>query len=106
MCFDPRHALRVTANSHTYDLLLCYECQQLDVYEDDKRLLHLGATGSPEVLNALLMQLSIPLAKLDLPEDLAADIKKYRAHADRWRAAMPKSVRPFWEETNRDEKPL
>src|SRR5437763_12282928 len=53
-CFDPRHALRVTRGGRTYDLLLCYECQNLHVYRDDKLFTGFCAKGSPETLNALL----------------------------------------------------
>lgn len=62
MCFDPRHALRVTAKAHTYDFLLCYECHQLYVYRDDKLLTTLGAAGSPKVLNELLSAAKLPLS--------------------------------------------
>jgi len=62
-CFEPRHALRVTAGNHTYDFLLCYECHQLEVYRDGKSIASLGATGSPKVLNGLLSAANIPLPR-------------------------------------------
>ena len=62
MCFSPRHALRVTAKGHTYDFLLCYACQALEIYRDDQPLASLGAAGSPKVLNQLLRAAKVPLA--------------------------------------------
>ena|ERR1700734_181303 len=62
-CFDPRHALRVTVNSQTYDFLLCYACGYLYVYHGDKVIAMLDAGGSPTVLNSLLTAAKIPLSK-------------------------------------------
>jgi hypothetical protein len=62
-CFNARHAMRVEANHHTYDLLLCYECHQLEAYRDGRMVCEIGATGSPKVLNGLLTSAGIPLAK-------------------------------------------
>jgi hypothetical protein len=61
-CFNPRHALRVTAGGHTYDLLLCYECGGMEVYRDDRLIADLGARGSPKVLNGILTGGQVPLA--------------------------------------------
>ena len=33
-CFEPRHGLAVRANGHSIDIVICYECLQLIVYED------------------------------------------------------------------------
>jgi len=84
MCFNARHALRVRANKHTYDLLLCYECQQLDIFRDGKSIAWLGASGSPKVLNGLLTAGGIALAQTE------EDVQR------RWTAAMPASIRPLW----------
>ena len=62
MCFSPRHALRVTAKGHTYDFLICYACQQLEIYRDDQHLTTLGVARSPKVLNQLLRAAKVPLA--------------------------------------------
>lgn len=103
MCFDPRQAIRVTSNGHTYDFLLCYECHQLYVYEDDKLLKSLGVTGSPDVLNGLLTSLRLPLAKIETvtPEQIAAEQKRREEEEWRWLEATPKSIRPFWTEKMR-----
>jgi len=61
-CFDPRHALRVTKGDQTYDLLLWYECNSLEVYRGDKRFTSFCAAGSPKTLNGLLTAAKIPLS--------------------------------------------
>jgi hypothetical protein len=63
LCFNPRHALRVSSNGHMYDFLLCYECFQLVVGRDGKELVWLDASGSPDVLNSLLTAAQIPISQ-------------------------------------------
>ena len=63
LCFDPRHALEVTAHGQTYDFLLCYACGYLYVYRGDENIAMLDARGSPDVLNALLTAAKVPLSK-------------------------------------------
>jgi hypothetical protein len=103
MCFDPRQALRVTTNNCTYDLLLCYACHQLYVYQGDKRIVSLGASGSSKILNGLLSAAKVPLSATDSDEDRAANWKQAEASRARWVGAMPKSLRPLWERATRDE---
>jgi hypothetical protein len=62
-CFNPRVALRILSQGHTFDFLLCYECQELDVYEDGKIMVSLGASGSPKILNSILAAAHVPLSK-------------------------------------------
>jgi hypothetical protein len=64
MCLiNPRHALRVISSGNTYDILICYECGQLELYKNDKPLPFSGSIGSkPDALNRLLQQSGIPLA--------------------------------------------
>jgi hypothetical protein len=94
--FDPSYALRVTAKEHTYDFLLCYECHLLAVYQDDQLLTTLGASGSPKVLNELLSAAKLPLSKS--AEKIAAQYKVDEAVEARWREAMPKSIKPLWDD--------
>jgi hypothetical protein len=91
-CFNPRQAIRVAARGHTYDFLLCYECHQLYVYEDDKLLRVLGAAGSPEVLDNLLTAVALPLAKTESEEEIAARWKKDQEEKARWLAQIPSPV--------------
>jgi hypothetical protein len=62
-CFDPRHALSVRSRGHAYDLLLCYQCSQLEILRDGHDLAWLGVAGSADLLNAMLTSRHIPLAK-------------------------------------------
>jgi hypothetical protein len=62
-CFNPRHALRIESGGHVYDLVLCYECKQLEIYEDGAEIRgDWGAGGSPAVLNKILTDAKVPLA--------------------------------------------
>ena len=62
-CFDPRHGLQVADKTHTFDFVLCYECRQMEIYEDNKKIADIGAKGSPSFLNELLAKRNIPLSK-------------------------------------------
>src|SRR5436190_7789418 len=62
-CFEPRHGLRVESAGHAYDLLLCYQCDALALYVDDKFVRKYGAHGSPKVLNKLLGEAKVPLSQ-------------------------------------------
>jgi hypothetical protein len=53
-CFDPRHALQIVSDSHTYDFLLCFACHQIVVYRDGIQIAGVGAAGKPDALNKLL----------------------------------------------------
>jgi TPR repeat protein len=60
---NPRQALRVISSGNTYDILICYECGQLELYKNDQPLPFSGSIGSkPDALNRLLQQSGIPLA--------------------------------------------
>lgn len=98
-CFDPRHAIQIRTNGHTYDFLLCYSCQQLDVYRDGKSLAAVGATGSPNVLNELLTSLHIPLSHSleDMEASKQEEQKKSDEGMKRWLPVMPASIRRVWD---------
>jgi hypothetical protein len=64
ICFNPRHALRVTAEGKSFVLLLCYECHQMQVFGNEKTAAALGAAGSPKALNDLLIAANIPVATM------------------------------------------
>jgi TPR repeat protein len=60
---NPRHALRIISSGNTYDILICYECGQLEIYRNGQPLPFSGSIGSkPDALNRLLRQERIPLA--------------------------------------------
>ena len=67
MCFDPRHAIRATAeNGEAADVVICFECDQVEVYlgpnsEPDQ---HLLTTASPEPeFDKVLREAGVPLAR-------------------------------------------
>ncbi len=37
-CFTPRHAIRVVHDKKTYELLICFECSQVHLFEDGTRV--------------------------------------------------------------------
>ncbi len=57
-CFSPRHGLRVVKEGVTYDLLICYECMSVALYEGGKEAgqIYMAGPGAPKptVLNAIL----------------------------------------------------
>jgi len=62
MCFEPRHGLRVESDGHVYDFVLCYDCNKLEYYRDDKRVAGISASGSSKVLNKLLTDAKVTLS--------------------------------------------
>jgi hypothetical protein len=55
-CFNPRHGLELTTSSGKYQLLLCYECNQMELVSPQGKSSNLVPLGgsSAETLNALL----------------------------------------------------
>jgi len=98
-CFDPRVAIRIQANGHTYDFLLCYSCHQLEMYRDNKSLPGIGAAGSPKALNELLTSLRVPLSHSleDMQVSQQEEQKKFDEGMKRWLLVMPASIRRVWD---------
>jgi hypothetical protein len=97
-CFNPRHGLRITYQHHVFDFVLCYECHQMEVFEDDKDIADLGAAGSADVLNGLLKAKHMPLSYVYSDAYLneqAAEQKKSDDDWHRWIAAVPKAMHAF-----------
>lgn len=63
MCFDPRHALRIESGGHTFDFLLCYDCNELAVYRDGAQVASIGITGSPRALDEMMAGLGLALSE-------------------------------------------
>src|SRR5690606_36458438 len=91
-CFDPRHALRVVSGGHTYEFLLCYDCNGIAVFRDTVRLTTLGATGSPQVLNKLMKEKGLELSTTGYQPPSPEDIARKKADMVKWLAGMPASV--------------
>ena len=52
-CFKPRQALVANENGHKYEILLCYSCQQMQVFRDGEKIHTYGVAGNPKVLKDL-----------------------------------------------------
>lgn len=94
-CFDPRHALRFTSAGHGYLVLVCFDCGSLQVFEDGRQIGSAALTGSPAALNKMLAAANVPISHS--AEELAAETEREQeTNGRRWRAGMPSSVRPLW----------
>lgn len=64
-CFIPRHGLRIKTGDRTVDLVICFECMQVAVYENDKSVgQNLLISRSPsEAFNKALRDAKVPLPK-------------------------------------------
>ncbi len=70
MCgINPRHAMAFKVGSDAYDILICYECSQLQVYKNDQFLPFQGMIGgTPVAFNGLLKSAGVPLADGSAPQ--------------------------------------
>jgi hypothetical protein len=60
--FSPRHAVRLSSASKTYDFLICFECSQMAVYSGDQFAATLSIGGSPDALNRILRAAHVRIA--------------------------------------------
>jgi hypothetical protein len=60
--YSPRHAVRLTSGSKTYDFLICFGCAGMEVYSGDKTIASLNNGGSPDALNRILHAARIRVA--------------------------------------------
>jgi hypothetical protein len=62
-CFDPRHGIRVTHGSAVTDFVICFECEQVEVWRDGARITTLPTTHSPQpIFDRVLQNAHVPLA--------------------------------------------
>jgi hypothetical protein len=62
-CFDPRHGIRATHKGKSVDLVICFECLQIEIYVDNQKAKGVLTTQSPEtVLDTVLRNSKVPLA--------------------------------------------
>jgi hypothetical protein len=47
-CFNPRHGLRLKGADHTVDLVICFECLQVEVFVDGERTKGFLTTDEPQ----------------------------------------------------------
>ena len=62
-CFNPRHGIRATDSTGTYDVLLCFECGQAAIYYPDGQTKWIPIHGSSDTLNQLLTAAHVPIAQ-------------------------------------------
>ncbi len=63
-CFDPHHAVRTTRNGKTTDMVICFMCSQIYVYEVGRKTETILVSTTPRpVLNDVLRAAGVPLAK-------------------------------------------
>src|SRR5262245_43298534 len=47
-CFNPRHGIRAVSDGHVLDLVICFECFSILVFEDGEKTEIVTVTRSPE----------------------------------------------------------
>jgi hypothetical protein len=63
-CFNPRHGIRVTRGDKTLDLVICFQCLQVEVYAGDQRGKGFLIKDTPRALfNKVLKDADVPLPK-------------------------------------------
>jgi hypothetical protein len=62
-CFDPRHGIRAARGVELVELVVCFECSQVQIYTDGKWDGSVLIMGSPEpVFDRVLSAAGVPLA--------------------------------------------
>ncbi len=103
-CWEPRHAIRVVTQDHTYDYLLCYQCIEMKIYKDGHFLTSLKVrvnAGNPGILNQMLKEAGVKLPYIYSDEFLAIQEQKRQAVLDKkkpWVDAMPEIFQPHIKE--------
>ena len=63
LCFDPRHGIRAVSKAGTVDLVICFECSQVQVFYSGGRNDYFIPNGNlHEALSAKLGKAGIPVA--------------------------------------------
>jgi len=64
LCFNPRHGIRATAEGRTIDLVICFECSHVEVWQGESLLTTFFVGQSPEsVFDQVLRDAGLPLAR-------------------------------------------
>src|SRR5262249_42133996 len=61
-CFNPRHGLRAVHDGKTVDLVICFECLQVQVFVDGKKSGVLTSESPQPLLDMILKDAKVPLA--------------------------------------------
>jgi len=63
-CFNPRHGIRASYAGKSVDLVICFECAQVEAYSDGRERSGFLITASPEPeFDAILRSANVPLAR-------------------------------------------
>jgi hypothetical protein len=63
-CFNPRHGIDVVSGDKTYDLVICFECLQVQVFEPEQQVKGFLVSDSPQpVFDHVLRAAGVPLAE-------------------------------------------
>ena len=63
ICFYPRHAIRVTSGGVVTDVVICFQCDQIQVFRNGQRIETFAVDDSPEpVFDDVLTNAGVPLA--------------------------------------------
>ena len=64
MCFNPRHGIHVVRGETVHDLVICFECLQVEVFENGQPAKGFLVSDSPQsVFEDALRAANVPLAE-------------------------------------------
>jgi hypothetical protein len=61
-CFNPRHAIRATRGGKSVDMLICFQCLQMEVYQGAKWKMSLISSTQKELFTQVAAQMKLPVA--------------------------------------------
>jgi hypothetical protein len=63
-CFMPRHGIRAVHKGRTFDLLICFSCMKVQVYQGNKQINQKFISHEPQPsFNHVLTQANVPLSR-------------------------------------------
>lgn len=63
-CFNPRHGLRISSADKTLDVVICFECTQIAIYEGNRVVDNLPTSSLPaERFNQVVREYKLPLPR-------------------------------------------
>ncbi len=60
-CFNPRHGIHATLGTETVDLVICFECEQVEIHHGSIHRYVRTTSGAASIFNAPLKAANIPL---------------------------------------------
>jgi hypothetical protein len=62
-CFNPRHGIKAMSGTNEVDLLICFECRQIQVFRGKENILTLVTKDPSDLFDRTLHQAGVPLAQ-------------------------------------------